>query len=107
MEILELAHLYNLEDISELAECKNIKALYIYNSKKIDNLNETLSKMTQLEELVINEVGNIENIRFLDNMPNLVTFGFRNRLGLIFVNVASIICLISVITPYKGGRFWI
>lgn len=34
----------------------------------------------------------------------IVTFGFRNRLGLILVNVASIICLISAITPYKGGR---
>ena len=34
----------------------------------------------------------------------IVTFGFRNRLGLMLVNVASIICLISAITQYRGGR---
>ena len=76
LEVLEISYFRLLEDVSDLSKCKNLKALYIYNCKKISNLLETLENLPHLEDLVLENVGNIDNVQFINKMPNLKTFSF-------------------------------
>lgn len=60
-----------LTTIGDLTHCPFLKVLELEGCKNIDDLQETLSKCHRLERLVLMKVSDLENIRFIEHLPNL------------------------------------
>lgn len=60
-----------LTKVSSLAHCHNLKIIELDGCKNIDDLQETLGRCNKLERLVLMKVSDLENIQFIERMPNL------------------------------------
>lgn len=60
-----------LTAVGSLAHCHHLKIFELDGCKNINDLQETLSKCSRLERLVLMKVSALENIQFVERMPNL------------------------------------
>jgi hypothetical protein len=71
LEYLDIYSARKLVSIADLERCSSLKRLELCGCKKINDLQETLSKCSHLERLVLEKVSDLENIQFIELMPNL------------------------------------
>jgi len=75
---LELHHCIKLESVSDLTELKGtLKFLHINQSKKL-SIDEAICELKNLKVLCLNACGPIDNLDFLNDLPDLLDFRFVN-----------------------------
>lgn len=75
---LELVHCYKLDSDSGLDEvADSIRHLHILNSKRF-TVGSGIKCLRHIEVLRLNECGEIEDLEFLNDLPNLIDFRFVN-----------------------------
>lgn len=71
LERLVIAWGRYLTAVGGLAHCHNLKIFELDGCKNVNDLQETLCKCSRLERLVLMKVSDLENIQFIERMPNL------------------------------------
>jgi len=71
LEKLTITHAKMLESVSTLSACPALKVLEVDGGKRIHDMHTTLSGCTHLEQLVLMKGPDLENVRFVEKMPQL------------------------------------
>lgn len=71
LECLDIYSARKLVSVAGIERCSSLKRLELDGCKNINDLQETLSKCSSLERLVLMKVSALENIQFIERMPNL------------------------------------
>lgn len=78
LECLDIYSTRNLVSVAGIERCSFLKRLELDGCKNINDLQETLRKCSGLERLVLMKVSDLENIQFIERMPNLKWLNLMN-----------------------------
>lgn len=71
LEALRLTMAKSLTSVKDLSGCRGLRELEIDGGKKIQDLHATLSDCRRLERLVLMNVSDLQDVRFVEHMPAL------------------------------------